>query len=56
MVGARSAGGERSSVGIMGLGVIGHDVAAALKRIGFKVAGWSRTPKISAPKLLVWSL
>jgi glyoxylate/hydroxypyruvate reductase A len=33
------------AVGIMGLGVIGHEVAAALKRIGFRVAGWSRTPK-----------
>ncbi len=36
------------AVGVMGLGVIGQDVAAALGRIGFKVAGWSRTPKTIA--------
>ena len=36
------------AVGVMGLGVIGQDVAAALGRIGFKVAGWSRTPKTVA--------
>jgi glyoxylate/hydroxypyruvate reductase A len=33
------------SVGVMGLGVIGGTVAAALGHIGFKVAGWSRTAK-----------
>jgi len=33
------------SVGIMGLGALGRDAAAVLKRLGFKVAGWSRTPK-----------
>jgi glyoxylate/hydroxypyruvate reductase A len=33
------------AVGVMGLGVIGRQVAAALGNIGFKVAGWSRTPK-----------
>ena len=32
-------------VGVMGLGVIGRDAALALARIGFKVAGWSRTAK-----------
>jgi glyoxylate/hydroxypyruvate reductase A len=32
-------------VGIMGLGAIGTEVARVLARIGFKVAGWSRTPK-----------
>ena len=36
------------AVGVMGLGVIGQDVAAALGRIGFSVAGWSRTPKTIA--------
>ena len=36
------------AVGVMGLGVIGQEVAAALGRIGFKVAGWSRTPKTIA--------
>jgi glyoxylate/hydroxypyruvate reductase A len=33
------------AVGVMGLGVLGRDAAAALQRIGFRVAGWSRTPK-----------
>jgi glyoxylate/hydroxypyruvate reductase len=33
------------TVGIMGLGVIGGNVADQLGRLGFKVAGWSRTPK-----------
>jgi glyoxylate/hydroxypyruvate reductase len=33
------------SVGIMGLGVLGADAAAVLRRIGFRVAGWSRSPK-----------
>jgi glyoxylate/hydroxypyruvate reductase A len=33
------------AVGVMGLGVIGSNAAAALARLGFKVAGWSRSPK-----------
>jgi glyoxylate/hydroxypyruvate reductase A len=33
------------SVGVMGLGVIGAHAAAALAGLGFKVAGWSRSPK-----------
>jgi glyoxylate/hydroxypyruvate reductase A len=32
-------------VGIMGLGVLGHDAAEVLLRLGFQVAGWSRTPR-----------
>jgi glyoxylate/hydroxypyruvate reductase len=32
-------------VGIMGLGVLGRDAALVLRRLGFAVAGWSRTPK-----------
>ncbi|WP_248304586.1 glyoxylate/hydroxypyruvate reductase A [Breoghania sp. L-A4] len=32
-------------VGIMGLGVLGQDAAQVLARIGFQVAGWSRTEK-----------
>jgi glyoxylate/hydroxypyruvate reductase A len=32
-------------VGIMGLGVLGRDAADALRRLGFNVAGWSRTRK-----------
>ena len=33
------------SAGVMGLGVIGSNVADVLGRLGFQVAGWSRTPK-----------
>jgi glyoxylate/hydroxypyruvate reductase len=33
------------AVGVMGLGVLGRDAADVLSRIGFKVAGWSRTTK-----------
>ena len=33
------------AVGVMGLGVLGRDAASALRRLGFRVAGWSRTPK-----------
>jgi glyoxylate/hydroxypyruvate reductase A len=33
------------AVGVMGLGVLGRDAASALARLGFRVAGWSRTPK-----------
>jgi glyoxylate/hydroxypyruvate reductase A len=32
-------------VGLLGLGVLGMDAAAKLKALGFKVAGWSATPK-----------
>ncbi|PTW62693.1 glyoxylate/hydroxypyruvate reductase A [Breoghania corrubedonensis] len=32
-------------VGIMGLGVLGRDAATHLSRLGFQVAGWSRSPK-----------
>ncbi|MCA0400801.1 MAG: glyoxylate/hydroxypyruvate reductase A [Proteobacteria bacterium] len=32
-------------VGIMGMGVLGQDAAEMLIRLGFQVAGWSRTPK-----------
>ncbi|VXD16662.1 Glyoxylate/hydroxypyruvate reductase A [Planktothrix serta PCC 8927] len=33
------------TVGILGLGVLGLDIAQKLKLIGFSVRGWSRTPK-----------
>ena len=33
------------AVGVMGLGVLGQDAAQVLRRLGFQVAGWSRTPK-----------
>jgi glyoxylate/hydroxypyruvate reductase len=39
----RAAGAVR--VGVMGLGVLGRDAADALRRLGFDVAGWSRTRK-----------
>jgi glyoxylate/hydroxypyruvate reductase A len=33
------------TVGIMGLGTLGANAAAVLRRLGFRVAGWSRSPK-----------
>src|ERR1700676_1738084 len=33
------------SVGIMGLGTLGSDAASVLQRLGFRVAGWSNSPK-----------
>jgi glyoxylate/hydroxypyruvate reductase A len=33
------------SVGIMGLGTLGANAAEALRRLGFRVAGWSRSVK-----------
>ena len=36
------------AVGVMGLGVLGCDAVAMLRRLGFRVAGWSRTPKTIA--------
>ncbi len=33
------------SVGIMGLGTLGTDAADVLRRIGFRVSGWSNSPK-----------
>jgi glyoxylate/hydroxypyruvate reductase A len=33
------------AVGLMGLGVLGRDAAAALSRLGFRVAGWSRSAR-----------
>ncbi|MGB9117516.1 2-hydroxyacid dehydrogenase [Bradyrhizobium sp.] len=36
------------SVGIMGLGTLGSDAADVLRRIGFRVAGWSNSPKAIA--------
>lgn len=33
------------TVGVMGLGEIGRDVADVLARLGFQVAGWSRTER-----------
>jgi glyoxylate/hydroxypyruvate reductase len=33
------------SVGIMGLGTLGSNAAGALARLGFRISGWSRSPK-----------
>ena len=33
------------TVGVMGLGTLGSDAAEVLVRLGFKVAGWSNSPK-----------
>jgi glyoxylate/hydroxypyruvate reductase len=33
------------SVGIMGLGTLGANAAHALRHLGFRVSGWSRSPK-----------
>jgi glyoxylate/hydroxypyruvate reductase A len=33
------------TVGVMGLGVLGRSAAEALRHLGFRVAGYSRTPK-----------
>ena len=39
------AAASEVAVGIMGIGAIGSEAAKVLARIGFRVAGWSRTPK-----------
>lgn len=36
---------SQRTVGVMGLGVFGSDIALKLALLGFKVIGWSRTPK-----------
>lgn len=36
------------AVGVMGLGAIGIEAARVLARLGFRVGGWSRTPKALA--------
>ncbi len=41
----RQVAAERRKIGIMGLGVMGADVAGKLAALNFSVAGWSRTPK-----------
>ena len=33
------------TIGIMGLGTLGANAARVLRRLGFRVAGWSRSPK-----------
>ena len=33
-------------IGILGLGMLGKEVAVTLSKIGYKVKGWSRTPKV----------
>jgi glyoxylate/hydroxypyruvate reductase len=41
-------------VGVLGLGVMGKDAAAKLKALGFKIAGWSASPK-SLPAIACFS-
>jgi glyoxylate/hydroxypyruvate reductase A len=41
-------------IGVLGLGVMGRDAATKLKALGFKVAGWSASPK-SLPDLTCFS-
>ncbi|MYZ50070.1 2-hydroxyacid dehydrogenase [Propylenella binzhouense] len=41
----RQPAARHVTVGLMGLGVLGTSAAEALLKIGFRVAGWSRTPK-----------
>ncbi|MBR0850104.1 glyoxylate/hydroxypyruvate reductase A [Bradyrhizobium diazoefficiens] len=36
------------TVGIMGVGTLGADAAEVLRRLGFRVSGWSRTPRAIA--------
>ena len=36
---------DQVNIGMMGMGVIGGEAAQVLARLGFRVAGWSRTPK-----------
>jgi glyoxylate/hydroxypyruvate reductase A len=36
------------TVGVMGLGVMGRDAIEVLARLGFRLVGWSRTPKAIA--------
>jgi glyoxylate/hydroxypyruvate reductase A len=33
------------AVGVMGLGTLGSDAVDVLRRIGFRIAGWSRSPR-----------
>jgi glyoxylate/hydroxypyruvate reductase A len=41
-------------IGVLGLGVMGKDAAAKLKALGFKVSGWSASPK-SLPEVACFS-
>ena len=41
-------------IGVLGLGVMGKDAMAKLKALGFKVAGWSASPK-SLPEVACFS-
>ena len=36
---------QETTVGIMGMGVLGQDAAARLRPLGFSLRSWSRTPK-----------
>jgi glyoxylate/hydroxypyruvate reductase A len=36
---------DQIAIGVMGMGTIGSEAVQVLARLGFRVAGWSRTPK-----------
>jgi glyoxylate/hydroxypyruvate reductase A len=42
-------------VGILGFGVLGRDAAGALVRLGFQVAGWSRSQAASVPGVTTYA-
>jgi glyoxylate/hydroxypyruvate reductase A len=47
----RQAAAHEVCVGIMGMGVLGRAAAKALGSLGFRVAGWSRSPSRQAAEL-----
>jgi glyoxylate/hydroxypyruvate reductase A len=42
----RQPAADAVTVGIMGMGVLGRHAADLLRRIGFRIAGWSRSPQV----------
>ena len=37
---------SQTNIGILGLGTLGREVALTLKKIGYRVKGWSNSPKV----------
>lgn len=46
---------EQCTVGIMGLGNLGYDVAKKIQFLGYKVIGWNRTGKCNDPTIPVFA-